>query len=76
MFSSYVQYAHASVMTRARIASIKTRTMSVFLMNDNDTYIAPISILLFSSALFLICKSQLPLLEKKMTNGGIFIRPS
>ena len=43
MFSSYVQYAHASVMTRARTARIKTRTISVFL----------------------ICKSQLPLLEKK-----------
>lgn len=43
MFSSYVQYAHARVMTRARIARIKTRTISVFL----------------------VCKSQLPLLEKK-----------
>lgn len=43
MFSCYVQYAHASVMTRARIARTKTRTISVFL----------------------ICKSQLPLLGKK-----------
>lgn len=48
MFSSYVQYAHASVMTRARIARIKTRTISVFL----------------------ICKSQLPLLEKKWQMAG------